>query len=176
VVVLAYLPFIGVGPRVLGFLPGYVSEENLVSGGGFWLVRALGIPIAAYLLLVAAIIATIAIGALRRSPDPCASLPWAAALGIAAVLLISPHYAWYFVWLVALLCAAPWWPGWWPSLTAGLLYWDPASGHPVWVGFTIYGGFLILCVLNLLWRLMRAVEGEDAPADDAKTSRNGHSG
>jgi alpha-1,6-mannosyltransferase len=174
VVVLAYLPFIGAGRRVLGFLPGYVSEENLVAGGGFWLVRALGIPVAAYLLFAAAILAFTAIGALRRPADPAASLPWAAALGITAVVLLSPHYSWYFVWLVALLCAAPWWPGWWPSLTAALLYWDPASGHPPWVGFTIYGGFAIFCVLDFLWRMMRSAERPRAPVG-AKTSRNGRS-
>lgn len=160
VVVLAYLPFIGVGSRVLGFLPGYLSEENLVSGGGFWLVRAFGIPVSAYMLLAAAIMTAIAVGALRRPLEPAASLKWAAALGIAAVLLISPHYAWYFVWLVALMCAAPWWPGWWPSLTAVLLYWDPASGHPLWVGYTIYGGFVIFCVLDLLGRLIRSARSK----------------
>ena len=34
VIVAAYLPYIGVGSRALGFLPGYVAEENLGSGGG----------------------------------------------------------------------------------------------------------------------------------------------
>ena len=35
VIVAAYLPYIGVGSRVLGFLPGYVAEENLGSGSRF---------------------------------------------------------------------------------------------------------------------------------------------
>jgi len=51
VIVAAYLPYIGVGSRALGFLPGYVGEENFGSGAGFWLLgmarRVLPIPLAA---------------------------------------------------------------------------------------------------------------------------------
>jgi hypothetical protein len=119
--------------------------------------------------LAAAILAVIAIGALRRPADPVSSLSWAAALGTAAVLLASPHYAWYFVWPVALLCVTPWWPVWWPSLTAVLLYWDPAGGNPLWVGVTIYGGFAMLCVVDLLSRLTRSAERMGRPADTAKS-------
>jgi alpha-1,6-mannosyltransferase len=167
---LGYLPFIGVGSRVLGFLPGYVSEENLTSGTGFWLVRALHIPVTAYLPLAAVILAAIAVGALRRRADPVSSLPWAAALGTAATVLASPHYAWYFVWLIALLCVAPrwqsWWPAWWPSLTAALLYWDPPGRPSFWVGLIIYGGFAVLCVIALVSRLVLSL---CRPAEIAKS-------
>ena len=44
------------------------------------------------------------------------------ALGTAALFFASPRYPWYFVWLVALLTAAPWWPAWWLTLSAVLLY------------------------------------------------------
>ena len=157
VVVAAYIPYLGVGPRVLGFLPGYVAEENLVSGNGFWAVElvncAIPVPVAAYLALAATVMAGLAIGALARPAGPLASLPWATALGTAATLFASPHYAWYFVWLVALLCVAPWWPAFWPTLTAVLLYWDPKTGHiPLWVGFTIYGGFVILGCVDIARR------------------------
>jgi alpha-1,6-mannosyltransferase len=157
VVVAAYIPYLGVGPRVLGFLPGYVAEENLVSGNGFWVVElvnsAIPVPVAAYLALAATVMAGLTIGALARPAGPLASLPWATALGTAATLFASPHYAWYFVWLVALLCVAPWWPAFWPTLTAVLLYWDPKTGHiPLWVGFTIYGGFVILGCVDIARR------------------------
>jgi alpha-1,6-mannosyltransferase len=157
VVVAAYIPYLGVGPRVLGFLPGYVAEENFVSGNGFWAVelvnRAIPVPVAAYLALAATVVAGLAIGALARPAGPLASLPWATALGTAATLFASPHYAWYFVWLVALLCVAPWWPAFWPTVTAVLLYWDPKTGHiPLWVGFTIYGGFVILGCVDIARR------------------------
>jgi len=157
VVVAAYLPYLGVGSRVLGFLPTYFAEEKLASGSGFWaldlLGRAVPVPVAAYLAVAATVMAGLAIGALRRPADPVSGMPWATALGTAAVLFASPHYAWYFVWLVALLCVAPWWPAFWPPLTAVLLYWDPQAGNiPIWVGFTIYGGFAILAGIDIVRR------------------------
>jgi alpha-1,6-mannosyltransferase len=161
IIVAAYLPYIGVGSRVLGFLPGYIAEENLASGSGFWVLdivrRAIAMPLGAYLGFAIAIMAGLAIGALRRPPHPNSSLPWAAALGIAALFLASPHYPWYFVWLVALLTAAPWWPGWWLTLAAVLLYWDAYTGRiPLWIGSTIYGGFVMLCCADLAWRFLFA--------------------
>jgi len=164
VIVAAYLPYLGVGARVLGFLPGYVTEENLASGSGFWLFdmtrRAVPVPLAVYLALAVAVMAGLAVGALRRRPDPRASLPWATALGTAAMFLASPHYPWYFVWLVALLTAAPWWPAWWPTLTAVLLYWDAKTGRvPLWVGCTIYGGLVVLFCVDMSWRFFAARSG-----------------
>jgi alpha-1,6-mannosyltransferase len=157
VIVAAYLPYIGVGSRALGFLPGYVAEENFGSGAGFWLLgmarRVIPIPLAAYLGLAMSVIVGLAMGALRRPPDPRSGLNWAMALGTAALFFASPHYPWYFVWLVALLTAAPWWPAWWLTLAAVLLYWDPKTGNiPFWVGFTLYGGFVILCAVDTIWR------------------------
>ena len=161
VVIAAYLPYLGVGSRVLGFLPGYLTEEKLASGGGFWglgaISRVIPVPVAVYLGVMAAVMTGLAIGALRRPADPLASLPWAAALGTAATLFASPHYAWYFVWLVALLCVAPWWPAFWPTSTAVLLYWEPKTGHiPLWVGFLIYGGFAIFAGADIAGRYSRA--------------------
>ncbi len=159
VIVAAYLPYIGVGSRALGFLPGYVAEENFGSGAGFWLLgmarRAIPIPLAAYLVLAVSVMAGLAIGALLRRPEPRSGLNWAMALGTAALFFASPHYSWYFVWLVALLTAAPWWPAWWLTIAAVLLYWDPKTGNiPFWVGFTLYGGFVILCAVDTIWRII----------------------
>jgi hypothetical protein len=161
VVIAAYLPYFEIGRRVLGFLPAYMSEENLSSGSGFWLLDVIGriiaLPVGVYLAVVATIMVGLAVGALRRPGDPRASLAWATALGTAATVLASPHYAWYFVWLVALLCVSPWWPAFWPTLTAVLLYWAPETGHvPLWVGFTIYGGFAILGCVDIAWRFALA--------------------
>lgn len=36
---LAYLPFLSVGARVLGYLPGYVQEEGIASGARYYLLR-----------------------------------------------------------------------------------------------------------------------------------------
>ena len=157
VIFAAYLPYIGVGSRALGFLPGYVAEENFGSGGGFWLLaiarRAIPIPLAAYLGLAISVMAGLAIGALRRPPVPRSGLNWAMALGTAALFFASPHYPWYFVWLVALLTAAPWWPAWWLTLAAVLLYGDHKTGNvPSWAGFSLYGGFVIFCAVDIIRR------------------------
>jgi alpha-1,6-mannosyltransferase len=170
VIIAAYLPYIGVGSRVIGFLPGYVAEENLVSGTGFWVLdmirRAAPVPLAAYLGLSIAVMAGLTIGALRRPANPRSSLPWATALGTAALFFASPHYPWYFVWLVALLTAAPWWPAWWLTLAAVLLYWDARTGHmPFWVGFTVYGGFVILGAVDMARRFLFAARGPEARHD-----------
>jgi len=161
VIIAAYLPYIGVGSRVIGFLPGYVAEEKLVSGTGFWVLdtirRAVSVPLAAYLGFSITVMAGLTIGGLRRPADPGSSLPWATALATAALFFASPHYPWYFVCLVALLTVAPWWPAWWLTLTAVLFYWDASTGHsPFWAGFTIYGGFVILCGVELARRYLFA--------------------
>ena len=161
VVAVAYLPYSGVGWRVLGFLPGYVGEENSASGSGFWLLdiarHAAPIPLAAYLAVAGLVMTGMAIGAFCRRSDRRASLPWAAALGCGALIFASPHYPWYFVWLVALSTAAPWWPACWLTSTAILLYWDANTGRtPIWVGFTIYGGFAILGAVDIARRIFGA--------------------
>src|SRR5690242_21780360 len=117
--------------------------------------RTIPVPLAAYLSLAASVMAGLAIGAVRGRPEPRSGLSWAMALGTAALFFASPHYPWYFVWLVALLTAAPWWPAWWLTLAAVLLYWDPKTGTIApWVGFTLYGGFVILCGVDAIWRVI----------------------
>ncbi|HEX3524227.1 MAG TPA: glycosyltransferase 87 family protein [Stellaceae bacterium] len=174
VIVAAYLPYIGVGSRALGFLPGYVAEENFGSGSGFWLLgvirRTIPLPLAAYLGLAASVMAGVAIGSLFRGPKPRSSLPLAMALGTAALFFASPHYTWYFVWLVALLTAAPWWPAWWLTLAAVLLYCDHKTGNiPFWVGFTLYGGFVILCAVDIVWRIVSSKRSGARRAIDCAT-------
>jgi hypothetical protein len=160
-ILLLYLPYLGVGSRVLGFFPGYIVEENIASGSGIWLLDLLRIlfalPTLAYFGFAAMVMAVLAIAALRRPPGAAASLAWAGILTAAALFLVSPHYPWYFVPFVALLAVAPpgvpWWPALWPTLTAPLLDWHPVTGVvPGWVGDTIYGGFILLSAGSLAWR------------------------
>jgi alpha-1,6-mannosyltransferase len=166
-ILLLYLPYLDAHARVLGFLPGYVVEEHLASGSGIWLldlVRALlPLPTLAYAAGAALVMAGLSIAALRRPEGPQASLAWAAILFAAALFIVSPHYPWYFVPLVALLAVAPpgllWWPALWPTLAAPLLDWHPVTGIvPGWVGNTIYGGSVLLSA----WRLMDRRRGRAA--------------
>lgn len=157
VIIAAYLPYIDVGWRVFGFLPGYVTEENLVAGTGFWLLdvlrRVAPVPLLAYVAAGVCIMGGLTIAALHQGTDTTASLRWAAIIATAATVLASPHYPWYFVWLVALLTVAPWWPAWWLTVTAVLLYCDTKTGHvPLWEGFILYGGFALLLGIEVAWR------------------------
>ena len=101
VMAIGYLPHVlAVGPKVLGYLPGYLREERYAGGGRFLLVtlftgRGPQATVAA-VLCGAALVAWV----LRRRPPP----PAAFAVLLGGLLLIAtPAQSWYSV---ALLAAA----------------------------------------------------------------------
>lgn len=159
-VVVAYLPFIGVGSAVLGFVPGYFQEEGLESGAGFFLWSLLGnvaplehVGLAPYLALSAALLLALAVHSLYTAEDRY--LASAMTLAVAAMVLLSPHYPWYFAWIVPLICFTPR-----PSvlyLTAAcpLLYFVPGGGEleaaRMPFEWAIYGPFAVLIAVEL-WR------------------------
>jgi hypothetical protein len=72
-VIALYLPYLGVGRGVLGFLPGYLQDEGLTSGDGFFLLNAIGLagPLPAwaspaYVLTGLAVLAATALAVLLR--------------------------------------------------------------------------------------------------------------
>jgi hypothetical protein len=113
-IVALYLPYIGIGAKVFGFLGGYISEEGLDRGSGIFLWQLIGaiVPLpqqafAFYLLAAAAVLAVLALFVVMRASSAQADLAGAMRLAVASTLLISPHYAWYFAWLVPFLCFYP---------------------------------------------------------------------
>jgi hypothetical protein len=73
VVVALYLPYLGVGRGVLGFLPGYFHDEGLTSGDGFFLLNAIALAVplpawatAAYVLAGLAVLAATALAVILR--------------------------------------------------------------------------------------------------------------
>ncbi|MCA1567543.1 MAG: glycosyltransferase 87 family protein [Acidobacteria bacterium] len=110
-----YLPYLSVGARhVLGYLPGYASEEGLRSGERFFLPQLAGGlsgeargAVAAYMFF--ALVLMLALAAwclLRRERDEREYAGRAAVLASAFTVLLSPHYTWYFAWLVVFLCVS----------------------------------------------------------------------
>ena len=101
--VLVYLPYLGIGGEVVGFLPAYVGEEGMDSGGGFYLLglieRLAGpLPAAApavYLVAGAALLASLALAAVRdRRSDrrPCATAAARRPVrAVAQLPLVLPH-------------------------------------------------------------------------------------
>lgn len=111
----AYVPHVlAVGPRVLGYLQGYLEEEQYGEGTRFLLLGALGLTGDPAKLAVLVILATVTAfvtlgpGAGARPPDQVASV----VLGT-ALLLATPVQPWYGVLLVAVAAVggAWWWLG-----------------------------------------------------------------
>lgn len=169
-VILAYLPVVGVGWRVLGFLPGYASEEGFTAGGtGFypWSVIQIlpafaELPALAYVIGAAAILGALALAVAfaRRTAD--AEFTGAALLAGAFMFLLSPHYPWYFSWLIVFACFAPWLSLLWLTNAGFLLYLVPVGSHLVrsehrlLVESAIYGPFAVLALLDCWHRRWRA--------------------
>jgi alpha-1,6-mannosyltransferase len=116
-----YLPFVAVGWRVLGFLPGYVSEEGFATGHGVFLLELLGqvvtLPAWApklYIVIVLAVLVYLAARFAFKTEIPAAPGPrvlmqarQAVILGSVLLIALSPHYPWYLGWLAPLACLAP---------------------------------------------------------------------
>jgi alpha-1,6-mannosyltransferase len=165
VLVLAYLPFLGVGWRVFGFLPGYLVEEGFASGGaGFypWTVAQAILPLAgvsdiAYLAAAACLLAGLAVYLAARRTDAQSDVFGAALLAAAFIFLLSPHYPWYFAWLIVFACLLPWASLLWLTLASFLLYLVPVGSqlvrdhHRFLVESAIYVPFLALAAIDL-WR------------------------
>lgn len=177
--VLAYLPFLGVGWRVFGFLPGYMAEEGFTSGGaGFYpwsvlkAVLPLGeVPDVAYLAAAACLLAGLAAYLVYRRPDAQSDVFGGALLAAAFMFLLSPHYPWYFAWLIIFACLIPAASLLWLTLASFLLYLVPVGSqlgrdrHRFLVESAIYVPFLALAAIDL-WRQYRreqARHGEQTP-------------
>jgi hypothetical protein len=160
-----YLPFIGAGAGVAGFLPNYAHEQGLDTGQGiYWLalLQNLGLfrpgMTAGYAVLAGALLLGLALyfrwsGAI----DLRTALRGTAMLLIVFLLLLSPTFPWYF------LVALPMTPllGLWSpfALTTGgfLLYGFNADAPPL---FGRWSAMIGLAVLAALYDLTRVRQQE----------------
>jgi hypothetical protein len=142
-----YLPYLSVGARrVLGFLPGYASEEGFESGERFFLLqlaRALfgeaRVSGAAYIAFALVVMGALAAWCLlKRESGERDYAGRAALLATAFTVLLSPHYTWYFAWLVAFLCVVR------ARVLAPLLCLTAAA-------FMLYGTWLGDAPAEMLW-------------------------
>jgi alpha-1,6-mannosyltransferase len=166
-VLVAYLPFLGAGPAVLGFLPGYFEEEGLQSGAGYFLWNVLrSVPPfehagpAPYLALAAAALLGLAMRSLFTAED--GYLGSALALAVAAMVLLSPHYPWYFAWIVPLVCLTPRLSALYLTLACPLLYFVPGGPDPggarMAFEWALYGPFAALLAFEF-WQQRAARPG-----------------
>lgn len=114
VVACGYALYSSAGWKVLGFLGSYAAEEGMTQGQGVFiamLLQDIGLsPLPALLgfaAIAVAVLGTMMIRALSRNHDVSAMPALAGGFSIATLVLISPHYPWYFCWLVPFICFLP---------------------------------------------------------------------
>ena len=112
-----YAAYSSVGMMVFGFLGGYVEEEGMESGARYFLLQlAQEVPglhtlrAAVFLGFCGLVFGALTLWSLKvakDSPRGSKFLALAFALAFALMLLFSPHYPWYIVWLVPFLTLVP---------------------------------------------------------------------
>jgi hypothetical protein len=172
-VALLYIPYLRAGADVLGFLPGYATEEGLRDGGGIWLLSLpkslfslsteslwLFVPVAAAVMFALSLWVQFS-----RKDRESREVGGALLLASSFTLLVSPHYPWYFTWLVPFLCFGLSPAHFWLTGSCALMYlWpDPTGIATQSVKSVMYVPFLLLLLVQLrLKRRMRFPEACDA--------------
>lgn len=163
-VLLAYLPYLSVGPLgVLGFLPGYAGERGMVSGDQFFLLVAARqllnspVPTSVYLALAVGVLVTLSLWMVKKNQQGSDIGYLRNALLIASVfmVLLAPHFTWYFAWLTPFLCLIPSIPVFYLTVSSFLLYltWiNDTTNRVLMLKVFIFAPFLILGLIVIWWR------------------------
>jgi alpha-1,6-mannosyltransferase len=162
-----YLPYLAAGSKILGFLGGYAGEE-LRAGDGLYLAALFKLAglgeaaLPAFLGVAALILFALAWRTGFRAEPEKPDLGGAFSIAVAFTVLFSPHYAWYFLWLVPFLCFFPRPSVFWLTLSAPLLY---RAGWPLGLlaNSVQYIPFAVLLALEYL-SLTYPKEAPDEPA------------
>lgn len=142
---LLYVPYVvasGIG--VLGYLPGYLSEEGYVSGTRFILISLIAPGTAALIVAGVLIVIVAALTWWRSDPDD----PWLAQLLMigTVLLIVSPRYPWYALLLVPMIAMTGRWE--WMAvplaLTERMLFPDLA-----WARLTVAAAVVFIVVVSL---------------------------
>ena len=151
----------GAGWRVLGYLPGYASEEGINTGQGIFALRAWELfgPVPGWAPKAYAALAGVGLLGLaafymlgRVLPvSPAARIVVighaAAVLSTASMVAVSPHYPWYLGWLSLFACFAPYRSTIWLSTAGVLMYLDPYHRETIYP-WLIYGPCIALAAVD----------------------------
>jgi hypothetical protein len=136
--VVVYIPHVlRVGGKVIGFLPGYLQQENYTSGTRYGIV---GLFVTGPLASVVAVLILAAIAlAVLEFADP--GRPWQGAMYMTAgaLAVTTPHYQWYSLLLVMLVAL---------------------DGRPEWLAFAAGGYYAAQADMGRFtppWRLVNAI-------------------
>lgn len=159
-IIAAYLPYLSVRTRVLGFLPSYAEEEGLMSGSRFFLLsvlrRVVGehqVPNWTYICAAILVLSAIAFWCLwRRERTEIEYILRCLVLLSTFTLLLSPRYAWYFLWIVPFLCFKAFPALIYISLASFVLYrlWIAEQERLFIVNTIMYLPFALLLIYSLL--------------------------
>lgn len=163
-----YLPYVGAGTKVFGFLGRYITEEGIDKGSGvfFWQLLGAVFPLSAsafvfYVAAAVTLMAVLAVLIVMRERKPDADLAGAMLLAVTFTLLFSPHYAWYFAWLVPFLCFYPVVGVLYLTCACSYLYfahWPPTLSE----GLPIYGPCILILIAEFVVRDRRKLETRHA--------------
>ncbi len=129
-ILVTYLPYLKVGPvATLGSLPGYASERGMISGEQFFLLTvarkllSAHVPTSAYLIFVVVVLGMLSGWLMRdQRSDDIRYLRNGLIIASVFMVLLAPHFSWYFTWLILFLCFIPSIPVFYLSLASFVLY------------------------------------------------------
>jgi len=157
-VVIAYLPYLGVGPmKALGSLPFYATERGLLTGEQYFLLALarqvfhVNVPTVAYFIFVIAVLSALSLWMTRERSDDTQHLRNGLLIASVFLLLLAPHFSWYFTWLIPFLCFIPSIPFFYLTVANFLLYltWlGDAPNRVLVLKALIFVPFLILLLLQ----------------------------
>jgi len=149
---LLYVPYvIASGPSVLGYLPGYLSEEGYTTGTRFILLSAV-VPGLAATVISGILLAALAVVVwIRSNPDD----PWLAQLVMigGALLIVSPRYPWYALLLVPMIAMT----GRWEWLLVPLALTERLLFPPVEIA-RVTVAIAVVVIVFVTWRRSRTPE------------------
>lgn len=163
-ILLGYVPYLSVGPRgALVFLLGQAPERGIESGEQFFLLGAIRrlpwgfhVPTAAFVGFAILILGGLAVWMLRKQKSGDESYI-ANALLMAATftVLVTPHFPWYYTWLIPFLCFVTSVPVFYLTVSSFFLYltWFYWSAAQVFrIKALIFVPFFLLVALTIWFR------------------------
>jgi hypothetical protein len=157
-IIVVYLPYWNAGSNLFAFVRGYIEEEGFVQSGAryFFLElirRFVWVPTTVFVIFGLVLTTVVALRQLIKEKRDASDVAQSSVALIGTYLLLTtPRYAWYYIWLVPFLCFVS--RVGWLYVTAAsvllyLLWYTPLvyPEIPGWLGISIYAPFLVW----LLW-------------------------
>jgi hypothetical protein len=161
-----YAPYLGVGAKVMGFLPDYLTQEGLISGTRFYLAdllrTGLGVqwltPLRCFVAVGFLLAAAAAFAFARSLNEQRGWLAGTVVLATTFTILFSPLNPWYFAWVLPILCALPYAPTLYLVTASPLLYVTLMNGGApmlMRINTLLYLPFALFVLLDVVARRWR---------------------